>query len=148
MTRSTNIAIYFYSNSFSYTDGTNRYYWFGDSDNVTTKHIIYLYVIDQIIIPREDNALVDEIDLYDDHLEYSSHDYFGTSLVYDRTNGLYYKSITLSLYVTGVSCSTPTATLNLKNTLNGTAYLMNLQGVDNCTGGQLMADATINLQSH
>ena len=61
---------------------------------------------------------------------------------------MYYKSITLSLYVTGVSCSTPTATLNLKNTLKGTAYLMNLQGVDNCTGGQLMADATIDLQSH
>ena len=149
LTRSTEIYIYFYSNFFSYTDGANRYYWFGDSDNVTLQYTIKLHVIDQIIIPNEDTAIIDEIDIYENsYIYYGTGDYFVSSVFDDYARSVDYKSISLSLFVTGVSCGTLTATINLKNVLSGTAYLMNFEGVENCTGSQLMADATIKLQNY
>jgi len=44
LTDDSTVWLVFYSNSFSYTDGINRYYLFGDQVKTTVHYIHYLYV--------------------------------------------------------------------------------------------------------
>ena len=49
------ITLQFYSNSFSYSDGTNRYYLFGVNSDTKVKYGHILKVYNQIVVPQTES---------------------------------------------------------------------------------------------
>lgn len=92
------IELVFYSNSFSYTDGTNRYYLFEDLPEVVPVYNHTLKFVDKIVIPSE-TKVKGEVKL---NLDLDSHSSINSGILY---------KIEVDMYVIGQTWENPTGSV-------------------------------------
>jgi len=148
------VCLFFYSNSFSYSDGTTRHYLFGDQATTKTMYSHCVYVKNQMIISKStstnvftyQNDRILPIDLQENIttsfiLPYESINGISNTFL---TNAKPAYSIWLTLKTTGTACSTPTAIVNFQNMIDMTVFSANLDLKDCPVGNVLYADITVN----
>jgi hypothetical protein len=140
---STQIYICFYTNSFSYTDGTSRFYLFGSHNRTNSQycHKLY-YIVNLQIVEESDEYAWKKLFLKIDS-SFNIHKH-KVNLVHPLDH--YYKpsqfelfSANIELYVDGQVCETPTASINFDTFNNLNLELFNLD-LKNWTEGNLMAN--------
>jgi hypothetical protein len=140
------IYILFYSNSFSYTDGTSRFYLFGEHENVEEQycHKLY-YFVNSEIVQESDGYAFNKLSLKINpslQVEFSSH-----FLSFEGTYNNFLKNVNfadIELYVDGQVCENPTASISFDSFTNHSIELFNLD-LNNWTQGNLMANFVWNL---
>jgi hypothetical protein len=136
----TEIFILFYSNSFSYKNGTSRFYLFGDHENVEVQYCHKLhYLIDSQIVEESDEHAFNKLSLkIDSSLLYNSNYHLSFKYLYN----IFFMTFIyadIELYVDGQVCETPTASINFDSFYKRKIELFNLD-LKNWTQGNLMAN--------